>query len=126
MVGKYLAVVMLFIMFVQLLPAHQSASVISLAISLLPVDAFSRNVDEDQGIGAQKLQAVKQTCYCISGHCWFVEVCLSLVPLGPVPGTVGSAVGEHYNSNGLKLPCTAAGKHFSSSGHGSSRLKCSC
>lgn len=55
MVGKYLAVVMLFIMFVQLLPVHQSASVISSAISFLPVDAFSRNVDEDQGIGAQKL-----------------------------------------------------------------------
>lgn len=55
MAGKYLAVVMLFIMFVQLLPAHQSASVISLALSLLAVDGFSCDVDEDQGIGAQKL-----------------------------------------------------------------------
>lgn len=54
------------------------------------------------------------------------KTCLNLVPLGRAPGTVGSAVGEHHNWNGLKSPGTVARKCFNTSGRGSSHLMCPC
>lgn len=60
MTGKHLApVVLLFVMFVQLLPPRQSAQwFLWLSLNLLwtvLVLILSLNVDEDKGIGAQKL-----------------------------------------------------------------------
>lgn len=64
--------------------------------------------------------------FLISGHWESFKTCLNLVPLGKVPGTVGSAVGEHHNWNGLKSPSTVARKHFNTSERGSSHLMCPC